>query len=116
MTDLNTAIALHKLNLRVYEDIYVNYRNETIIKKRYLFTNEFNSGTEITLPDYEHDANLYMALFEEMKSHCKRVDLGWKVDHYFCIAYDYAAVAHADTIGTAICLAFCKLKGIEVVG
>jgi hypothetical protein len=105
MTDLNAAIAKYKgweyfQNINLWELVVDGYTR-------------LQSDNP---PDYEHDANLYMALFEEMKSHCKRVDLGWKVDHYFCIAYDYAAVAHADTIGTAICLAFCKLKGIEVVG
>lgn len=104
MNDINTAIAKYK-----------GWTPENGLKLPVQHTITIENGLCLP-PDFEHDARLYMALFEEMKSHCKRVDLGWKVDHYFCIAYDYAAVAHADTIGTAICLAYCKLNGLECEG
>jgi len=69
-----------------------------------------------TVPDFEHDARLYMALFEEMDF----PDLykNWN-DKRICDAncmISKDTFIEADTIGTAICLAYAKWKGIEVVG
>jgi hypothetical protein len=104
MTDLNTAIAKYKGWTR------------------------FNPSTEFcmeyALPDYEHYARLYMALAKEMMrdyvlyliedddflNHCELWDYPMDGEPY------QAYQSTGDEIGTAICLAYCKLKGIEVVG
>ena len=52
-------------------------------------------------PDYEHDARLYMALYFELP-------VGDRVH--------LAESCTLESFGHYVCLCFCKLKGIEVVG
>jgi hypothetical protein len=130
MTDLNTAIAAFKgweysargFDLGAGSDMNFPYRNK--------LTGKFSAGC----PDFQRDANLYMELFEEMGQETDEhepydVHLTF-MDGSFTVAivargYDYEADDYTynsiasvdgDTIGTAICLAYCRLKGIEVVG
>ena len=127
MTDLNTAIAVSK-------GWKCHTTNDEFGINETWFTPRNTPSIHNHIPDYEHDANLYMALFEEMGQetdthepydlHIDFIDRSYQcsvVEH----GYDYAkdrdnycpiVVRIADTIGTAICLAYCKLKGIEVVG
>ena len=72
---------------------------------------------QICIPDYEHDANLYMALFEGMPDpEIHKNDADWIVIADLQRRPGNYILCKSDTIGTAICLAYCKLKGIEVVG
>jgi hypothetical protein len=99
MTDLNTAIAVSKGWTRDGQNGWVLFKCVGIIDAK------FNP------PDYEHDANLYMALFEEMPN----ASLKHHNDLYYCGVYvdgNLECWSSADTIGTAICQAYCKLKGI----
>ncbi|MFA5166881.1 MAG: hypothetical protein WC449_06350 [Candidatus Paceibacterota bacterium] len=121
MTDLNTAIAFQ----RGWQIINHHGKKWNLIGTQTIQENA---------PDFEHDARLYMALFEEMGKETDEhepydvhltfmdgsftvavVDRGYNYedDDY---TYNSVASADGDTIGTAICLAYCKLKGIEVVG
>lgn len=109
MTYLNTAIAKYK---HIYKNNYKGYDFPVFV---------FNDAIWKIPPDYEHDARLYMALFEEMGKNnnyflmLARSDVPgstWEC----CYGGNFEDVSYSDTIGTAICLAYCKLKGIEVVG
>lgn len=68
-------------------------------------------------PDFEHDANLYMQLFMEM-SKCGRIFIEDLEDGDWLVAYidndDCSPFGIADTIGTAICLAWLRTNGVEV--
>jgi len=110
MTDINTTIAVHCgwiLNPSSISSEYepsVKWYNPKTGEK--LYTHE---------PDYLNDARLYMALFEEMwNPGLRKHGLQW----YCCpnmnasSALNHIAV-YSDTIGTAICLAYCKLHGLE---
>lgn len=107
MTDLNTAIAKYKgwhcKNIGTFD----NPRNVW-------YLGNIASGID-ELPDYEHDARLYMALFEEMPNGTiiQKLENGYSVVY---LPVDRDLKAESDTIGSTICLAYCKLKGIEVVG
>ena len=120
MTDINTAIAKYK----GYKIIPIGFMESENISR------ELNEGPDghysSKLPDYEHDARLYMALFEEMSSEFFSLTL---MQHDYnnktAIIGDYRQghdenipqfVVESQPIGAAICLAYCKLKGIEVVG
>lgn len=125
MTDINTVIAAFK----GWKQIDTKDEDGT---KGKLWVNDSKDipwWEHGKLPDFEHDARLYMALFEEMAKtksdiHEDRliyVDLlGIKGNLFHCYLSHgcmcHESVFESDTIGTAICLAFCKLKGIEVVG
>jgi len=112
VTDLNTAISVSKgwtytKKCEFYSWVLYNEKNVRI-----------DSGND--KPDYEHDANLYMALFEEMcKEGYANLDFNNNLNEYkvhFYTISEKRGGAISRTIGTAICLAYCKLKGIEVVG
>ena len=108
MTDLNTAIAVSK-------GWKCHTTNDEFGINETWFTPRNTPSIYNRIPDYEHDANLYMALFEEMPN----ASLKHHNDLYYCRVYvdgNLECWSSADTIGTAICLAYCKLKGIEVVG
>ena len=134
MTDINTAIAKFK-GFRVktdkrgngvtseiyFEDSFCGYvwgvkTIDEIIKE----------NPEI-VPDFDHDAQLYMALFGEMVSENKdcHCEIFWNPgrNNFVCwIIEDLEEGgprdfdAESTDKGTAVCLCFCKLKGIEVVG
>lgn len=113
MTDINAAIAIHRgwrYGLNPFASI-----NKTQ-KVWYLLVDDINQCKfQDDCPDFQGDARLYMALFEEMadphicKSHGRlwlcvpdnTADLG----HYF-------SCEHAE-LGTAICLAYMRLHGLE---
>jgi len=118
--DINTAIAISKG--------WVFYPDE--IKQDEFWRNP-KTGESVPhkcfLPDYEHDANLYMALFEEMVNENKdcHVEIFWNPgrNNFVCwIIEDLEEGgprdfdAESTDKGTAVCLCFCKWKGIEVVG
>ena len=71
---------------------------------------------KFTLPDYQGDANLYMQLFEEMPNPILRK---WN-DIWLCIPESRKSMIiesieiEATTIGEAVCLAWLKMKGIEI--
>jgi hypothetical protein len=114
MTDLNTAIAKYK---GFYQ---IDTKDEDGTKGK-LWVNDNKDipwWEHGKLPNFKGDANLYMALFEEMPRPALRK---WGNRWYCMPDMDRSSKVQwveydADTIGTAICLAFCKLKGIEVVG
>jgi hypothetical protein len=143
MTDLNTAIAKY-LGWKCYEMPRSSYRLQYVYAPgKFPWDNHYEKErvkaacieidlTQIDpgkfdgqkLPDYEHDARLYMALAVEMM---EKYEVRLGVDENkqkYCELYDYEMVdepvfilaEQADTIGTAICQAYVKLKGIEVVG
>jgi hypothetical protein len=117
MTDLNTAIALQ----RGWKQIFFDAKNVSGLSR---WINEF--GQIYSEPDFEHVAHLYMALFEEMSSEFFLLTLmQHDYDNKTIITGDYRQghnenipqfVVESQPIGTAICLAYVKLKGIEVVG
>jgi hypothetical protein len=123
MTDLNTAIALSK-GYKFGQP--VSGMNRDIWYETFPDSGWF----ETKCPDYEHDARLYMALavesgFSIIYHPYKKKYLAVKlvnelyVDE-FCIDCDFENHVDdslwQDDPGTAVCQAFCKLKGIEVVG
>jgi hypothetical protein len=72
-------------------------------------------------PNFDHDANLYMALFEEMAKsellltlrHYRPTDL-WIIEFYNENATKVEWRVDAEkSIGTAICKAYVKLHGLE---
>ena len=96
MTDLNTAIAAFK----GWKQIDTKDEDGT---KGKLWVNDSKDipwWEHGKLPDFEHDARLYMALYFELPIHIKQ-SLVW---------------ISKEDFGKCVCLAFCKLKGIEVVG
>lgn len=104
MTDLNTVIAQFK-GSEGYEIGFSQCKHPDLpmYVKRQI--------------DFEHDARLHMALFEEMSN--PRL---YKYNDMWCCnpdkdarAKDYIVEESAE-IGIAISFAFCRLKGIEVVG
>ena len=113
MTDLNTAIAKYK---HIYKNNYKGYDFPVFV---------FNDAIWKIPPDYEHDARLYMALAVEMMEKYE-IRLGADGNEQkYCELYEYdleydlpvfISSDQADDLGTAICMAYCKLKGIEVVG
>ena len=111
MTDLNTAIVDFKG--------WKSFGNYCVAPWVQYDSDENIINHSVDKPDYEHDANLYMALFEEMAKDGD-VDLDftnflneYKV-HFFTNSGNRGG-AIGKSIGTAICLAYCKLKGIKVV-
>ena len=114
MTDLNTAIAKYK---HICKNHYKGYDFPVFV---------FNDAIWKIPPDYEHDANLYMALFEEMSSEFFLLSLmQHDYDNKTIITGDYRQghnenipqfVVESQPIGTAICLAYCKLNGLECEG
>ena len=131
MTDLNTAIAVFKGKLpfpkdrcpvcgwKYADDDYGCKPDNCSMRPQ-----PSPRADQICIPDYEHDARLYMALAKEMMrdyvlyliedddflNHCELWDYPMDGEPY------QAYQATGDEIGTAICLAYCRLKGIEVVG
>jgi hypothetical protein len=119
MTDLNTAIAKY-LGWKCYEQPRSGYRLQYVYAPgKYPWDNHRDKDTikndcveiELTqidfgkfdgqkLPDYEHDARLYMALYFEL-----HVDVRMRL-----------AISKPETFGHDVCFEFCRLKGIEVVG
>jgi len=114
MTDINTAIAAFK-GWHVAKpafDIGSTWliapgRNESDFEYSMhgtkTFEEIFSRFCEVkkqSFPDFEHDARLYMALYFELPIHIKQ-SLLW---------------ISKEDFGKCVCLAFCKLKGIEVVG
>lgn len=112
MTDLNTAIAKYKgweyfQNINLWELVVDGYTR-------------LQSDNP---PDFENDARLYMALFEEMSSGFFLLSLmQHDYDNKTIITGDYRQghnenipqfVVESQPIGTAICLAYCKLKGLK---
>ena len=110
MTDLNTGIAVSKG--------WMFHHKDDCLPPVYFREIGNNGKIEIqTLPDYEHDVTLYMALFEEMPDpEIHKNDADWIVIADLQRRPGNYILCKSDTIGTAICLAFCKWKGIEVVG
>ena len=110
MTDLNTAIVDFKG--------WKSFGNYCVAPWVQYDSDENIINHSVDKPDYEHDANLYMALFEVMPRPALRK---WGNRWYCMPDMDRSSKVQwveydADTIGTAICLAYCKLKGIKVVG
>jgi hypothetical protein len=106
MTDLNTAIAKYK-----------GWTPENGLKLSVEHIIRVENGLFLP-PDFERDARLYMALFEEMPRPALRK---WGNRWYCMPDMDRSSKVQwveydADTIGTAICIAYAKWKGIEVVG
>jgi hypothetical protein len=105
MTDLNTAIANFK-GKDGYDKHFSRYKElgwmkgaETIYENR--------------PKDFEHDARLYMALFEEMES--PTLYKSWN-KKWVCVVNVLGVdgkPVQCESIGTAICLAYCKLNGLE---
>jgi hypothetical protein len=95
MTDLNTAIALSKGYQfgNPVQDMNLNAR-------KIWFIVEEGFWREVICPDFEHDARLYMALYFEL-----HVDVRMRL-----------AISKPETFGHDVCVEYCKLKGIEVVG
>jgi hypothetical protein len=118
MTDLNTAIALSK-GYKFGQP--VSGMNRDIWYETFPDSGWF----ETKCPDHEHDARLYMALAVEMMEKYE-IRLGADGNEQkYCELYEYdleydlpvfISSDQADDLGTAICMAYCKLKGIEVVG
>ena len=115
MTNLNTAIAIQRGWIL----------NPSLISSEYSPAAKwYNPKTNETLwthdPDFEHDARLYMVLFEEMaeenstygnKFYVRKTKIGYEAGKTiggFDSDYSMDSV-----LGTAICQAYCKLKGIE---
>ena len=104
--NINEVIAKHKgleYSARGFDvpgsgGFMVNWRNKN--------TGKLYAGC----PDYEHDARLYMALFEEMP----KPDLFGNSEIWYCCADLGTGInAKSDTIGGAICAAWCAWKGVE---
>lgn len=108
MTDINEVIAKHKewvlkkelQGLSIERDIWI------APKAMFSFPNP---------PDYLNDARLYMGLFEEMPNPILR---RWN-DKWLCIPESRKSMIiesveiESDTIGTAICLSYICLHGLE---
>ena len=121
MTDLNTAIVKYKgwkhnpdgFDLGLGNDVNFKYQSP-------------DGKLQSKLPDFERDARLYMSLFKEMSSEFFLLTLmQHDYDNKTIITGDYRQghnenipqfIVESQPIGTAICLAYCRLKGIEVVG
>lgn len=117
MTDLNTAIA----HIKGYCEKFGLMDKASLRPHKYWVCPDGQLTT--VLPDYEHDANLYMALFEEI-CNAPSVDSvlfipdgkgGGNLSFQDCNEMDIIN-ADGNSFGEAVCLNFCKLKGIEVVG
>ena len=131
MTDINTAIAKFK-GFRVktdkrgngvtseiyFEDSFCGYvwgvkTIDEIIKE----------NPEI-VPDFEHDARLYMALADDMPVEMSLVNFEdettgqkfWQCSVVDLVHQSVTICEKSDTIGSAICQAWCAWKGIEVEG
>jgi len=89
MTDLNTAICKAR-----------GWTNISVLKNGETCATSPDGCFYCPAPDFEHDANLYMTLYFELHKD-ERMRL---------------ATVDKNNLGTAICQAYCKLKGIEVVG
>jgi len=106
MTDINATIAKCKGWRRPTQD-------ECAPEDGWI--NDITHYTANTLPDYLNDARLYMALFEEMPNAILR---RWH-DKWLCIPEAQVSKmvecfeTESDIIGTAICLAYKKLYGLE---
>jgi len=119
MTNLNTAIAVSK-------GWKCHTTNDEFGINETWFTPRNTPSIYNRIPDYEHDANLYMSLFEEMSSEFFLLTLmQHDYDNKTIITGDYRQghnenipqfIVESQPIGTAICLAYAKWKGIEVVG
>jgi hypothetical protein len=157
MTDLNTAIAKY-LGWKCYEQPRSGYRLQYVYAPGKFPWDNYREKKEVKaecveidltqidpgkfdgqkLPDYEHDARLYMALAVESefsilydRYHKKYLAVKLEDEPYIdehCIdcSFDNCSFGKAggavdkslwqDDLGIAICQAYCKLKGIEVVG
>ncbi len=110
MTDLNTAIALSK-GYKFGQP--VSGMNRDIWYETFPDSGWF----ETKCPDYEHDARLYMALFEEMPDECFIQKINNRLYGVGKIeGIGVKTFSRNSNLGTAICQAYVKLKGIEVVG
>jgi hypothetical protein len=126
MSGINATIAIHQ-GWRFEPPIIPNEHNKG-------YWHKFDtSGKRIygqlspeNPPDFQGDARLYMALFEEMSSEFFSLNL---MQHDYnnktTIIGDYRQghnenipkfVAESEPIGTAICLAYMKLHGLECEG
>lgn len=129
MTDLNTAIALQQ-GFEVFYNSQFDITSLIDKNKKKIIENlagKHKLSHFVKFIDYEHDARMYMALFEEMVNENKdcHVQLFWNPGrkNFVCrIIEDLEEDgprdfdAESNDKGTAICLCYCKLKGIEVVG
>ena len=109
MDDINAIIAKHKgwntkqilQGLSVEQTIWISPHGMHCLAEE--------------LPDFEHDPRLYMALFEEMPANTKLV----KYEEYCSANLMYKCeIPNIETdvefsIGTAICLAYMRLHGLE---
>ena len=106
MTDLNTAICKAR-----------GWTNISVLKNGETCATSPDGCFYCPAPDYEHDARLYMALFEEMPDECfiqkinNRLYSVGKIE-----GMGVKTFSRNSDLGTAICQAYVKLKGIEVVG
>ena len=117
MSDLNTAIALRQgwIKNPTKEQFCVpdGYPLSSLPKWYHPVTREILNSHD---PDFEHDASLYMELFEEMPNPCIRK----YNDEWLCIPEMRHSLViksieeFSKDIGTAICQAYCKLKGIKL--
>ena len=122
MTDLNTvispvniAIGIHKGWHHPKQEDNQDLTEEQLERVWCTPDGEWCWNPHIEM-DFEHDARLYMALFEEM---CNENDLrlGYQRGNFRWFVKDLRDdYVFSDDLGNAICQAYVKLKGIEVVG
>jgi hypothetical protein len=107
MTDINAVIAKHK---------GFEFGQPVSGMNRDICYLTFPDGgwSETSCPDYLNDARLYMALFEEMPDECfiqkinNRLYSVGKIE-----GMGVQTFSRNSSIGTAICLAYKKLHGLE---
>lgn len=123
MTDLNTAIADFKG--WKFEPPLIRNQYNTGCWRQFDDNRKqigFQNGDDA--PDFEHDARLYMALADDMPVEMSLVNFEdettgqkfWQCSVVDLVHQSVTICEKSDTIGTVICLAYCKLKGIEVAG
>lgn len=109
MTNLNEVVAMHKGWKREKELQGLSVERDIWISPKAMFSFP-------TPPDYQGDARLYMALFEEMANTYSRIFLQKRItDGWVVIGLTHTNMynTQGDTIGTAICLAYMRLHGLE---
>jgi len=113
MRDINAKIAAFKG--WKYEKPWIRNEYNAGCWRQYLGKEQIGFLGGDDAPDFKGDARLYMALFEEMPHPIlRRFDGFW-----LCIPESRKSMIiesveiEADTIGTAICLAYMRLHGLE---
>jgi len=123
MTDINEVIAKSKGWRRPTENECAPFDG---------WINENTHYTSKELPDYLNDARLYMGLFEEIKKtgfefRLESDKTGSGEGIYTAVileqrndtngtGWGLRVISTQSSIGTAICLAYCRLNGLECEG